>query len=393
MDCDVVVVGAGIVGSACARTLARAGLSVTVVDRGASAGGTTAHGEGNLLISDKRPGAELDLAHYSARLWRELSVELADELGPDFPSLEFEEKGGLVVATEERGAGPLLELAESQRQAGARVRVLSPAEALRLEPELNPAAVAAVHYPEDGQVQPVIAAEALLASARRAGARILPHTEVTGPLLTTSGELSGVLSTAGAIRAPRVVVAAGPWSARVASSFGATIPVVPRRGMVLVTTRMRHRIFRKVYDADYVGAVGSNDSDLQTSSVIESTASGTVLIGSSRQMIGFDDRLRVNVLEELALKATKLFPFLRTASVMRVYGGFRPFTPDHLPLIGPDTTVPGLWHANGHEGAGIGLAPATAEILGALITGERPVVAAAPYSPGRAELASVGGVR
>ena len=253
--------------------------------------------------------------------------------------------------------------------------------------------MAAVHYPEDAQVQPVVAAEALLASARRAGARILPHTEVTGPVLSEGGRLGGVTTTAGPIRATHVVLAAGPWSAGVASSLGATIPVVPRRGMVLVTTRMRHRIFRKVYDADYVGAVGSNDSDLQTSSVIESTASGTVLIGSSRQMIGFDDCLRVPVLEELARKAIDLFPFLRTASVMRVYGGFRPFTPDHLPLIGPDVTVPGLWHANGHEGAGIGLAPATGEILGALVAGERPAVDASPYLPDRAALVPARGVR
>lgn len=393
MDCDVVVIGAGIVGAACARRLARAGLAVTVVDRSAAAGGTTAHGEGNLLVSDKRAGAELDIALYSAELWRQLSVELADELGPEFPPLEFEEKGGLVVATDERGAGPLVELAASQCQAGVRAEVLSSSEARRLEPELTPSTVAAVHYPEDGQVQPVVAAEALLASARRAGARILPHTEVTGPVLSEGGRLGGVTTTAGPIRATHVVLAAGPWSAGVASSLGATIPVVPRRGMVLVTTRMRHRIFRKVYDADYVGAVGSNDSDLQTSSVIESTASGTVLIGSSRQMIGFDDCLRVPVLEELARKAIDLFPFLRTASVMRVYGGFRPFTPDHLPLIGPDVTVPGLWHANGHEGAGIGLAPATGEILGALVAGERPAVDASPYLPDRAALVPARGVR
>nr|BFF17197.1 hypothetical protein GCM10025730_07180 [Promicromonospora thailandica] len=90
---DVVVVGAGIVGAACARALARAGTRVTVLDRGAAASATSAHGEGNLLVSDKGPGPELDLALVSLRRWTVLAGELADELGPRFPSVEHEPKG------------------------------------------------------------------------------------------------------------------------------------------------------------------------------------------------------------------------------------------------------------------------------------------------------------
>src|SRR5699024_124525 len=104
--------------------------------------------------------------------------------------------------------------------------------------------------------------------------------------------LTGVQTTAGAVTASTVINAAGPWAGEVAQRLGAPLPVRPRRGVVLVTTRMPHRIFRKVYDGDYFGATQSNDAALQTSSVIESTASGTVLIGSSREQIGFDTRLR-----------------------------------------------------------------------------------------------------
>jgi glycine/D-amino acid oxidase-like deaminating enzyme len=157
--------------------------------------------------------------------------------------------------------------------------------------------------------------------------------------------------------------------------------------MVLVTARMPHRIRHKVYDGDYVGAVGSNDAALQTSSVVESTAAGTVLIGSSRQQIGFDPTLQVAVLRDLARKAIGLFPFLGEMTVMRSYGGVRPFVPDHLPVIGPDPRMPGLWHAAGHEGAGIGLSLATAELLRDLLTGAAPAIDPAPFSPGRASLA------
>lgn len=387
MTRGAVVIGAGIVGAACARSLAMAGLSVTVLDRGASVSGTTARGEGNLLVSDKAPGPELTMALTAAALWPKLIGELAEELGQDFPSIEYEAKGGLVVATTEAGAAPLRAFAAAQRGAGVVATDLTVADALTLEPDLTPALTAAVHYPQDSQVQPVIAAEALLASARRHGARVVQSTRVLAPILDADGALVGVITDNGEFRADATVVAAGPWSGEVAAMLGVTLPVRPRHGMVLVTSRMRQRVFHKVYDADYVGAVGSGDAALQTSSVVESTASGTVLIGSSRQQVGFDGRLRVDTISEIAAKAIRLFPFLADQSVMRAYGGFRPFMPDHMPLVGSDPRLPGLWHATGHEGAGIGLAPVTGDLLTALIVGIEPPIDPAPYSPSRASLA------
>lgn len=386
MTSDVIIVGAGIIGAACARTLASSGVAVRVVDRGTTAGGTSSACEGNLLVSDKGPGDELVLAQYAATLWRDAVTDLGEQLGDRFPSVEFDPKGGLVVATTVAGAGSLLHFAAGQRAAGVDARVLDAYEALRLEPDLTPRIQAAVYYPEDAQVQPAIATEALMASARLHGAELLENTPVLGPLLDSSGSLVGVRTPAGALRG-KVLVAAGPWSGEVAGLLGVRLPVRPRRGELLVTTRMRHRIFHKVYDADYVGAVGSDDSELQTSSVVESTGSGTVLIGSSRQQVGFDSRFRVDVLREIAAKAVRLFPFLAEASVMRSYGGFRPFTPDHLPIIGEDPRTPGLWYATGHEGAGIGLSLATAEMVRDLMLGRPTRVDPAPYSAARASLA------
>lgn len=387
MTKSAVVIGAGIVGASCARSLALAGIDVVIIERATAASGTTARGEGNLLVSDKAPGPELAMALNAAALWPSLVKELATELGDEFPSIEFEAKGGLVVATTEAGAAPLLAFAESQRAAGVDARELSVAEALGLEPHLNPAITAAVHYPQDAQVQPVIAAEALLASARKHGARVMQSTNLLSPILSADGALVGVATDRGEFRADAVIVAAGPWSGEVARTLGVTLPVRPRHGMVLVTSRMPQRVFHKVYDADYVGAVGSGDAALQTSSVVESTASGTVLIGSSRQQIRFDARLRPDTLSELAAKAIRLFPFLVDQAIIRTYGGFRPFMPDHLPLVGPDPRLPGLWHATGHEGAGIGLAPVTGELIAAMMTGATPTLDPAPYSPSRTSLA------
>ena len=384
---SAIVVGAGIVGASCARSLAKLGVDVTVVDRSTSVSGTTAGGEGNLLVSDKAPGPELTMALHAAALWPSLSAELAEELGSEFPHTEYEQKGGLVVATTDAGAAPLREFAASQRGAGVRAEELTAAAALRLEPDLNPAITAAVFYPQDSQIQPVIAAEALLASARHHGARVVQNAAVTAPVHSADGSLAGVIAGGETLRADAVVIAAGPWSGEVARALGVALPVLPRRGVVLVTSRMRHRIFHKVYDADYVGAVGSDDAALQTSSVVESTASGTVLIGSSRQQIGFDASMRTEVMAQIAAKALRLFPFLSDHQVMRAYGGFRPFMPDHLPLVGPDHRLSGLWHATGHEGAGIGLAPVTGDLIAAMMTGAPPQLDVAPYSPARESLA------
>ncbi|WP_037804722.1 NAD(P)/FAD-dependent oxidoreductase [Streptomyces sp. NRRL F-5135] len=358
----IVIVGAGIVGAATARALVRAGCDVTVVDRGSTAGGTSAGGEGNLLVSDKEPGPELRLAQRSLAVWARIEAELRDELPAGFPGLELERKGGLVVATTEAGAEALLAFADAQRDAGVLAETVDDTRAHELEPDLTPHSTATVFYPEDLQVQPVAATEALLAAARRHGARVRQGVEVTGPVLS-AGRLVGVRVDSGTLPADAVVLAAGPWSGLVAERLGVLLPVRPRRGTVLVTSRMPVRVRHKVYDADYVGAVGSGSADLQVSSVVESTAAGTVLIGSSRERRGFDERIEARVLAALAAKALLLFPFLAAAQAMRAYGGFRPFVPDHLPVIGADPRLPGLWHATGHEGAGIGLSLATAELL------------------------------
>jgi len=392
MSSDVIIVGAGIIGAACARVLAAAGLSVTVLDGAAAASGTSGQGEGNILVSDKEPGPELVLAQRSLTLWENLEAELDDELPAAvravLPTTEYERKGGLVVATTQADAGPLLDFAREQREASVDARPVDRAEAMRLEPSVTPAVTAAVHYPEDAQVQPAIAVEAMLTAARARGAVIQYGEPVTGALWSPDGRLSGVRTTHGSVFAGQVIVAAGPWSGKVAARLGSALPVRPRRGVMLVTARMPHRIFHKVYDANYVGAVGSGDAALQTSSVIESTAAGTVLVGSSRRRQGFDSSLDLEAMREIAAKATRIFPFLAEASVMRVYGGFRPFMPDHLPAIGPDLRVPGLWHATGHEGAGIGLSLGTAELLRDLLTGDTPAVDPEPFSPARPGIAA-----
>lgn len=373
---DLVVIGAGTIGAACAYYAALAGLSVAVVDRGPVAGGTSGSGEGNLLVSDKEPGPELELARMSLALWGELAHVLPEDV-------EFESKGGIVVAEDGEQLSLLREFAAAQERAGVTVEEVG-ADGLRdREPHLAPGLAGGFHYPEDAQVQPARAAARLLESAGRAGARIFLGEEVTAVTTTPDGGVSGVRTPRRRLLTGAVVNAAGTWADRIAELAGSYLPVQPRRGFVLVTEPLPPLIRHKVYAAGYVADVASGDAELQTSPVVEGTPAGPVLIGASRERVGFDRRLSAEAVHRLAAAATGLFPVLAQVRVLRVYCGFRPYLPDHLPAIGPDPYVPGLYHACGHEGAGIGLAPATGLVIARQLVGEEAGLDAGPFDPGR----------
>ncbi|TDC25219.1 FAD-binding oxidoreductase [Streptomyces sp. 8K308] len=377
---DVIVVGAGAVGAATAYFAARAGLRVLVVDRGPAGGGTSSAGEGNVLVSDKDTGPELDLARHSQWVWRE-------ELAEHGHHWEFESKGGLVVAATDTSLTALRALAHRQRAAGIRVDEVPAGELGTVEPLLRPDLAGGAYYPEDAQVQPVLLVAHLLRLARAAGARVLTGAPVTA-IRGARGRVVGVTTPAGRVDAPAVVNAAGTLAGEVAALAGVRLPVLPRRGFVLVTEPLPLVIRHKVYAAEYVGDVGSSDAALQSSPVVEGTPAGTVLIGSTRERVGFDRRPSRQALALLARGAVGLFPALAGVRALRAYHGFRPYCPDHLPVIGPDPRLPGLWHACGHEGAGIGLSAGTGHLLAQALTGAEPTLDLAPFAPERWEPAA-----
>jgi glycine/D-amino acid oxidase-like deaminating enzyme len=373
---DVVVIGAGIVGAACAYYCAEAGLRVGVVERGAVASGTTSAGEGNILVSDKEPGAELDLASLSVRLW----AALGERLGAD--RLELQAKGGVVVARSPEAVAGLGVLVKRQRACGIEVAEVGTAELHELEPHLTRDVAGGAFYPRDMQVQPMLAAAELLRAARSLGATVHTGTSVLGFRLER-GAVTGVRTSAGEMSARWVVNAAGTWGGELAELAGAPVPVLPRKGFVLVTEPLPPMVRHKVYTADYVANVASDDAGLETSVVVEGTRAGTVLIGASRERVGFDRRMSLPVLRTLAAQAVGLFPFLAEVNLLRSYLGFRPYCPDHLPVIGPDPRVPGLVHACGHEGAGIGLSAATGHLIAQTLTGATPDLDLTPFRPDR----------
>jgi glycine/D-amino acid oxidase-like deaminating enzyme len=372
---DVLVIGAGVIGAATAYFATQQGLTVTVLDKGLPASGTSSACEGNILVSDKELGPELELTRYSLNVWH-------GDLAEHKRLWEFESKGGIIVASRESSLASLNRVMASQSGYGVHVDRLDPDELRKAEPHITPDALGGAFYPEDCQVQPMLVAGHLVRLATQAGARFVADTPVSG-FLRSGDRVTGVRTPGGNFSAAAVVNCTGTWAGQLAALAGVSVPVLPRRGFVMVTEPLSPMVHHKVYAAEYIDNVGSSDAGLQASPVVEGTPSGTILIGSTRERVGFDRSVSTEALRLLAGNAVALFPFLEHVKAIRHYHGFRPYCPDHLPVIGHDDRAPGLWHAAGHEGAGIGLSAGTGRLLAQALAGQSPDLDLTPFAPAR----------
>jgi glycine/D-amino acid oxidase-like deaminating enzyme len=305
-----------------------------LLDRAGVAAGSTGRGEGNVLVADKRLGPERDLAGLGRALW--------SELGERFPAARVTAKGALLM----------------QASGGDGV--------CELEPALAPG-TSVVHEPADLQVDATGLAEALAAQvACRFGE------DVVG-----IERQAVVLSNGERLDCDHVVVATGAWAAELTP-----LPVRPRKGQLVALAAPPNLIRHKLIEASYRDAAASAGTELAIASVIEQTLDGDeVLVGSSRESVGFDPTVREEVTRAMLARAAGLVPALRDLPVRRAWCGFRPWLPDSLPAIG--AWDEGLWASTGHEGSGVGLGPISGQLLAQLITGDAPLYDPAPFDPRR----------
>lgn len=362
---DAIVVGAGIVGAATAEALAREGMRVTILDSRFAAAGTTAAGMGHLVAMDDSE-AQLSLTDYSNRLWRALAKELP-------PSNEYDPCGTLWIAED----GVQLDAVEKKRLAYARAGIaaesVDAAGLAALEPNLRPGLAGALRVPGDAVLYPPAAALALLARARARGARLREGCRVdslSANAVSANGEI---------LRAAVVVNAAGAEAGRLTPE----LPIVPRKGHLVITDRFpgfcRHQIVELGYLASAHSISGSS-----VAFNVQPRKTGQLLVGSSREMAGWNASVNPPLVRRMLARALDFLPGLRSLSAIRTWTGFRPATPDKLPLIGRWPATPGLWIAAGHEGLGITTSLGTAALLADLILGRAPAIDPVPYDPARA---------
>lgn len=362
---DVVVIGAGIVGAACARECAACGLSTAVVDAAVIGGGATAAGMGHIVVMDDSP-AQLALTRWSQQLWRELSPELPREV-------EFEARGTLWVATDEE------EMAEVRRKqgvyasAGVATEILDSRALAEAEPHLRQGLAGALLVPSDAVLYPPAAAAYLLRDAIRMGATLLASERV---IAAAEGRVW--LQNGSELSAKRVVNACGAG----ATDLLPELPIRKRRGHLVITDRYPGFVQHQLVELGYLKSAHSIACD-STAFNVQPRQTGQLLIGSSREFGAEDTTINHALLRAMIQRAESYMPGIGSLHAIRVWTGFRAATPDKLPLIGPWPADASLCLATGHEGLGITTSLATGKLVAAEITGEAPGIPAEPYFPAR----------
>lgn len=372
---DVVVIGGGAIGTSIAYHLARRRIDVILVERDDIASGTSGACDGFIFMQSKKPDVHLQMALESARMMERLSVELQRDI-------EYEKSGGMIVVKSQEDMPEMRKLVERQRKLGLEVHLLDASEARRMEPCLSPDIAGATYSPTDAQVNPMLLCFAFAEAAKRMGAEVLTHTEVTD-ISTTNGKVEGVVTSKGVIRADVVVNAAGVYAPVVGKMVGVELPITPRRGQVLVTEPVP-RLLKRVMICNRYIASKFNFHQAQRARgsmplqgvglALEQTQAGSLLIGSTREFVGYDRTVTPEGIQAVLEHASALVPIIGELNVIRAFAGLRPHTPDGMPILGKVDGVEGFIVAAGHEGDGIALSPITGFLIAELIaTGEMPI--------------------
>ena len=362
---DVAIVGAGIVGAACADELARRGMRVAIIDRDVVGGGATAAGMGHVVVMDDSD-AQFALTRYSQKLWQRLRPELPEDV-------EYEQCGTIWVAADEE------EMAEVQRKHefyGVRevpAEVLNARELKELEPNLRDGLAGGLLVPEDVVVYPPCAARFLVERARKRGAELKLGVSVTK---LGSGRVQCGDGTE--IRAEKIVNAAGARAGLLTDG----VAIKHRKGHLVITDRYPGFLRHQLVELGYLKSAHSVTSDSVAFNV-QPRRTGQILIGSSRQYGAEHKEVDHAMLTRMLHRAQEYMPGLGAMSAVRTWTGFRAATPDKLPLIGPWPGDKALYLATGHEGLGITTSLATARILADQITGANPAIPIDPYLPSR----------
>src|SRR6201984_1262557 len=359
---DVLVIGAGIVGAACAHELAAAGLSVGIIEKNEPAFGATVAGMGHILVLDDSE-AQIKLTAYSRHLWHSLAAS---------DRTEFRTTGTLWVAANDEEMRAIELRRYFYRKYSVDAEVMGRDQLYQLEPALAPGLTGGMRIPSDAVLYPPTATSELLDRAFRSGATYL-RSEIK-----RVGPHSVELVNGETMEATHVVLATGADATKLLP----TLRIRKRKGHLAITDRLpqpliRHQLIERGY---LQSAHGSDDASVAFN--LQPRSTGQLLIGSSRQFESSRE-VELPIVERMLKRAVSYVPALRNCVVTRIWTGFRAATPDGLPLIGPNPDIPGLILATGHEGLGTTASLATAKLVLQHVTGAKAEIDPTPYLPDR----------
>ncbi len=356
---DVIVIGAGIIGAACAQALARRGLRVLVLDAGLH--GATAAGMGHLLVLDDNP-AELALSQYSLQRWREMAPQLPD-------ACAYRSNGTLwLAANAEEMAVAHSKFLNLQAQ-GVACELVTGHALRQREPELRAGLEGGLLINGDGILYAPATANWMLdtPNIEQRRARV---SEVEGNRVR--------LDDGRWLRAEAVVLANGIQ----ATDLCPELPIEPKKGHLMITDRYPGLVQHTLVELGYVTSA-HNASGPSTACNIQPRPTGQLFIGASRQFGTTDPEVEGWMLAKMLKRAAEYMPGLAQLNGIRAWTGFRAASPDGLPLVGQHPQRNGLWLAVGHEGLGVTTAPGTADLLLAQLFNEPAPLPAEAYLPQR----------
>ena len=344
---DVLIIGGGIVGCACAYELAKRGVRVTLVEYGKTGMQATNAAAGLLapLGEADDPNPIMRLGMQALRAYPARCADLRERCGFD---VELLQEGILKVAFDDDEATALLRRYSWQRELGLPLDWLDGATCRELEPRLSEHVVAGVFSPGEAWVSNQLLTLALERAARSAGAEIIEQAPVTR-VRRSRGRVTNVVAGVDTFEAQTIVLAAGARSGQIAAKMGIALPVFPIRGQMIALGGMVRPINHVVWGAGLEG-------------YLVPRVNGLVFAGVTVEDVGFRRRTTRAGMQRIRRVATELVPQIASAQVMFAWAGLRPATPDGMPFIGPvgDTNVVA---ATGHYRNGILLGPITGELV------------------------------
>jgi D-amino-acid dehydrogenase len=412
MKKDIVIIGGGVIGVACARELAARGADVTVLERDRIGYGCSYGNAGWLTPSQAVPLANPSMLLKSFRwmLDPESPLYIQPRLDPAFLRWLVEFVMNSRTAKFERGAAALVELCRASvdlwedvarrspekfgferhgllsvyekpasfesahasielvARSGVRAERWTADEVRDREPAIVGKTVGGYFFPDDAHCEPYLAVRALAAEAAAAGAKFSEGTEVFSISNNTSGPRL-LRTTHGDITAERVVVATGPWSEQLGAMLGMRLPVIGAKGYSLVLPKANPHPKRSIYLIERKVAVNPHADALRIAGTLELV----------RNDFSINQR-RVDVI----VRGTQGMLNIGERPVAReVWRGLRPCTPDGMPVIGRARGRGDIWLATGHQMAGLKTATGTGLLLAQLMTNETPRFDPEPFRADR----------
>lgn len=356
---DVIVIGGGIVGAACARELARRGQRVLVLDAGLRA--ATAAGMGHLIVLDDNP-AELALSQYSVQRWRDWAREMPEDCA-------YRQNGTLWLAANAEEMAVAEAKYQVLREHGLDCELLGAGALRAAEPELREGLHGGLRVGGDGILYAPNAARWLLDH---------PLIEQRRAQVVEVDGARARLQDGSWLSAQAVILAGGTHVTELCPE----LPVEPKKGHLLITDRYPGRISHTLVELGYVTSA-HNATGPSTAANIQPRPTGQLFIGASRQFGTLDPEVEPWMLAKMLRRAVHYMPGLANLNGIRAWTGFRAASPDGLPLLGEHPQRRGLWLAVGHEGLGVTTAPGSADLLIAQLFGETAPLAPEPYLPQR----------